>query len=63
MWCCMRRSGSTVTNEHGAGTRSPFDIVYRLIQAPRSPTRLIFRMMESIDVMTTVRAKLGYAHG
>merc|ERR1740130_1268883 len=32
---------------------SPFDLVYRMIQIPRSPTRIIFRSLECIDVLTT----------
>ena len=32
---------------------SPFDIVYRLISCRRSPVRIVFRALESIDVMTT----------
>jgi hypothetical protein len=32
---------------------SPFDIVYRLIQWPRSPTRLAIRALEGIDIVTT----------
>ena len=37
---------------------SPFDLVYRMIQIPRSPTRIIFRSLECIDVLTTVRPPL-----
>ena len=39
----------------------PFDLVYRLIQWPRSPTRIIIRALEGIDIVTTCTARVDKA--
>lgn len=40
---------------------SPFDLVYRLGQWPRSPTRIALRVMEGIDIVTTCTARVDKA--
>ena len=40
---------------------SPFDIVYRIMSWHRNPIRIVMRALESIDIMTTMTARVDKA--